>query len=149
MPQFSSCAASFPISSPGWKETDADLRGLLPEFLPSDERETHLARAIFLAGVLSLIVKSCHPVKGCVLPWIACSRDDKAWSGSANDGATVSCSRNCQVNGKLLPLRQVRSSFLSHASKELKIAAWHLAVAMNFCVVRGQEHEESKLQASV
>ena len=48
------------------------------------------------------------------------------------------------------PLRlQVRSSFLSHGSKEPKIAAWHLAVAVNFCVVRGQEHEESKLQASV
>ena len=30
------------------------------------------------------------------------------------------------------------------------MAAWHLAVAMNFCVVRGQEHdEESKLQAPV
>ena len=55
-----------------------------------------------------------------------------------------------QINSKLLPLRlQVRSIFPSHGSKELKIAAWHLAVAMNFCVVRGQEHdEESKLQAS-
>jgi hypothetical protein len=64
VPQLSSCAASFPISGPGWKETDADLRGLLPEFLPSDERETHLARAIFLASVLSLVVKSCYPFQG-------------------------------------------------------------------------------------
>jgi len=72
VPQLSSlCAASFLISSPGWNETDADLRGLLPESLPSDERETHLARAIFLASVLSLIVKSCYPLKGCILPRIA------------------------------------------------------------------------------
>ena len=60
VPQLSSlCAASFLISSPGWNETDAD------------ERETHLARAIFLASVLSLIVKSCYPLKGCILPRIA------------------------------------------------------------------------------
>ena len=50
---------------------------------------------------------------------------------------------------------KVRSIFLHRGSKELKMLAWHLAVAMNICIVRGQEKDgrehldESRLQAGI
>lgn len=220
------------LENPGWKEHCPDLRGIFPECSPSDLLEARLARAIFLAGVVSLVLpflNSFHLLyyfnsadwrsmtkqeqgnwNKDALDLGCCSSDalisnlqsctilksDSEHSGFLNylpanmvsrcsslmqkslwpDSLDPKClfpSNPCQgirqfqliisqqlgerkaftalqewCLGIWLIRTKVRASFMSYGSKDLKIMAWHLAVAMNFCVVRGKEHDdESKLQA--